>query len=169
MQGYRAPPPSTPLITLLRDRLFALDPESGALRWEKQVSRAVARIAVTDSHVFLVDTMETTTLHMFDIATGQERGSLALDFHVTAVLQTADRLYFAGGGGLIAMTHASGILFRLSSETTKEKQFSESTHEIVGRSGNGQEMFRIRDVKAYPNSASLLALGANIAQIDLRD
>ncbi|MBS2013223.1 MAG: hypothetical protein JST00_10070 [Deltaproteobacteria bacterium] len=49
----------------------------------------------------------------------------------------------------------------------KKSAWNGDTYDVVCRSAGDRELFRLRDVSGGLNNASLLALGANVAQADL--
>lgn len=166
MQGYRQAPPPVSLITYIGGRIVALDPQTGALRWERDIEPSVARIAVTPNVIFLASNETVTTLMMLDAATGADRGSMQLDFSVAAALTTSDRVFFSSRGGLVAFTLDGELVFQIRGEVTMKSSWSGNKYDLVGQDSSKREMFRIKDLVHNASGPSFLAFGAQVAQVD---
>lgn len=168
MQGYRQPPEAVPLLAWIGGRLVAMDPATGALRWEKQLPIPPDRILVAGKNVFLSSYTNAadSTLHFLDLATGAERGALLVGYPVTAAMAVGDLLYFSGGGGMIALTTEGVIQFRVSTVVTKKSAWDGDKHDLVATNAFGSEIWRIHDT-SIGRLASLLAFGEHVAQADI--
>lgn len=168
MQGYRGTPPTLPLLSLVSGRLVAIDPMTGALRWERPMERAVDRVVVAGANAFVVTrAQDDGRVLVIDLASGAELGQVELGFRVMAGLATPDRVYFSGAGGLVCLTHEGGIVFRLARDVTARSAWSGDSFDLVGLDAQNREAWRIRDTTRGFAGGSFLALGPLVAQVDI--
>ncbi|MFO0564448.1 MAG: PQQ-binding-like beta-propeller repeat protein [Polyangiaceae bacterium] len=160
MSQYRDVPPRAALIWATRNELFAVDPESGALRWRADVPDLrrmfrceTALLVVAEKGVWFIDE-----------ASGKTVRQVKLEFVPTAALLAGERLYVAGPEGSIALTVSGERLW----SAKREFKGGFSAQQLYScKDAGGQELWRELIAAAGGRDNPGLMLGDLTAQPDL--
>ena len=166
---YRNSPSAAPLITCLGGYLVALDAESGAELWSHALDRSPGRVVQAGDTLFLAtrgpDMREASRLLIFDARTGALRSETDLGFEVTTAIAHANRVYFGGTGGVVALAAEGAILFRRMREVRVKSAWNGDQHDIVHYDGRGTELGR-KKATGGTNFDGMLVLGDLTSQPD---
>ena len=149
-----------PLVWATQHALFALDPETGELRWRYETSK-LRRIFRLDDRLFV---LTAAGVDCVDVATGHSIGRVPLGFTPTAGVHTGDRLFVAGPDGAAALTTTGEILW--SAKHEHAKGFSLKSFYACAR-GDGTEMWRQECTSPSRYANPGLVLGDQVAQPDI--
>lgn len=106
-------PTAHPLIAVHGTSLRALDPLTGALRWQFDARLPIARFALAHERVYALD--EQCNLHCLAAATGAVVGSVLIDRverFGCALVADRERLYVATNRSVVAVDANGQILWR---------------------------------------------------------
>jgi hypothetical protein len=129
--SYREAPDTVPLIFTVCERILAVDPGSGARRWEHPLPGGAGRLFLVGPTV-VVTVRSTNIARCFDLDSGAPRGAFDLGFRVETGLVRGDQLFLAGADAIACMT-ASGAL---SWGAWREGR------DLVFRNRTGEELWR---------------------------
>ena len=156
----RQPPPSEPLIWATRNTIFAVEPETGALRWRFDIGK-LKRLFRLGSRLFVLTVDGVTCL---DLDNGRMIGALHLPFVPTSGIASGNRLYVAGPDGAAALTDQGGVLWSATQEHATGVSLKQ--HYICTNHA-GQELWRYDVVSAGRYDNPGLVYGNQVAQPDL--
>jgi len=104
MQYRNAAVPTGPVVVTFNGRVFGLEPETGAVRWEHRLEgwRSTARLAITEQHVVIATH---TDVHCFDYQTGEEYWKVKrVHSGAASVLVVNERVVVASNGEVECVT-----------------------------------------------------------------
>ena len=156
----RQAPEDSPLIWATKQAIFAVDPESGALRWRADISE-LSRLFRLGERLFVLTTAGVSCI---DIKSGKPLGAVPLEFQPTAGLATPNRLFVAGPDGAAAVTETGAILWSAKQEF--EKGFT-TKKSYVCKGHDGTELWKQPVVGSSRYDNPGLLLEEQIAQPDL--
>lgn len=166
---HRNSPAPVPLITCLAGYLVALDPERGTELWSHALDRSLGRVLHAGGTLFVATRSpgigHSSNLLAFDARTGALRSDTSLGFQVTAALARADRVYFSGPDGLVALTAEGAILFRHLRELREKSAWNGDQYDVVTFDGRGVELAR-KPERPEPIRDGMLVLGELSSQPD---
>ena len=144
MENYRQAPAALPFVTTVRGHLMAVDVETGALRWQRPLV-TITRIVLVGPRVFVAVSREQIVL-VLDRVTGNELGTVKLDFSPESMLLIGDRLVVSGYEACLAMTLEGRVLYRIGVQIAvpSKKLFENHQRDIVGFDATGREAWRFR-------------------------
>lgn len=160
MPEYREAPAGEPLIWATKRAVFAIDPESGALRWRAETS-VLRRIFRLGDRLFVLTIEGVVCLQMRD---GRSLGVVPLSFVPTAGIASGNRLFVAGPGGAAALTDTGAVLWSAKQEFAEGfslQQFYECT------SHDGRRLWREQSSGAGRYDNPGLLYEQEVAQPDL--
>lgn len=154
--SYRSAPTSLPLVFNVRDRVVAVDPDSGELRWQRRIPGGAGRLFLV-GETLVVTGRSTNIAHCFDVEGGEPQGELDLGFCAEAGLVREDRLFLAGRDAIACITVSGALLWGAWIEGG----------DLVCRNRAAEELWRLDAAKmsVLPTDPGLL-LGELAAQPD---
>jgi hypothetical protein len=154
--SYRDAPPSLPLIFTVRERVLAVDAESGALRWEQPLPGGAGRLFLV-GETLIVTGRSTTIAHCFDVDGGAPQAKLDLGFRAETGLVRGDRLFLAGDDAIACITASGALAWGAWLEG----------RDLVFRNREGEELWRMTGARLGDTSINPgLLLGDQTAQPD---
>lgn len=105
-----------PLIWATKQAIFALDADTGTLRWRRNVSLA-RRLFRLGARLFV---LTGDGIISIAVSSGQLHGAVALDFVPTAGLATAEHLFVSGPQGAAALGPTGVVLWSIARESARE-------------------------------------------------
>jgi hypothetical protein len=134
--SYREAPTSLPLIFTVRERVVAIDPESGALRWEQPLPGGAGRLFLV-GETLVVTARSTNIAHCFDLDSGVPRGHFDLGFRAETGLVRGDQLFLAGADAIACITASGALAWGAWVEG----------RDLVFRNRAGEELWRMNGAK----------------------
>lgn len=110
-----------PLIWSTQRAIFAVDPETGALRWRAHIA-GVRRLFRLHERLFVLNAQGVSCL---DAGSGEPLGTIELGFVPTTGLASREQLFFAGPTGAAALSPSGQVLWSVKEEAhmTSERHF----------------------------------------------
>jgi hypothetical protein len=167
----RTGPATTPLVLTMRSTLVALDPESGAHRWNLRLPMQVRRAFPVEGALLLVLAEPGTkgAIALVELASGMVIRRIELDFDPSgAALRDGDRLFVASESGVVCVTTDCQLVWSGGIKAVQRGLFgADSVLAIQGP--DGKERAQVV-VGAETNSGNAgIVLRDLVSQPDLRD
>jgi outer membrane protein assembly factor BamB len=162
---YREAPAPTPLITYLDGRIVALHPETGALLWNQVLEHVPQRVVVAEPSVFVAPRGGSTLVSIFDLHTGEPRGTVDAGFGISTALAQAGNVYFGGSRGLLGLRADGTVLFCATTELMQASAWHGDKNDLVMKDAAGRELWRLLTAR-FSNADGMLILGDATAQTD---
>lgn len=165
---------STPLLLLNRRTLLAMDPITGVARWQVPLEDLPTRFFVTDETVLVATASAIDTdklpgaIVAFTLAGGVLLGKVQLPFAVTAGLVHEGHLFLAGRRGAACLTARGEVRWIASPDRGQVLPGVTVDGALVARDASGKELWRVDRQDASAEARPGLAIGALVAQPDLK-
>lgn len=133
MSTYRETPAAEPLLLTIGQMLLAIEPGTGALRWQLRLPVSVRRMFRIEHRVFLVGDKRVLTV---DTATGKSVGGTELDFTPSTGLVHESRLFLAGPSAVVCLDLDCRILWGALQPAMAETWSFDFALRCTGEDGN---------------------------------
>ncbi|MBX7191578.1 MAG: PQQ-like beta-propeller repeat protein [Sandaracinaceae bacterium] len=165
---------TTPLVLLNRRTLLALEPLTGVLRWQVPLEDLPTRLFVTDHVAFVAvasasgDPDHPGSVTAVSLASGAVLGTVPLPFGPSAGLVHEGHLYLAGRRGAACLTEQGTVRWVAENERAGGLAGVHVDGDLVAHDASGRELWRVDRRETSAEARPGLAIGAQVAQPDLR-
>lgn len=167
----RTGPFASPLVLTLRSTLVALDPETGAHRWNLRLPMQVRRAFPLEGALLLVLAEPGTrgAIALVELASGMVIRRIELDFDPSgAALRDGDRLYVASESGVVCVTTDCQLVWSGGIRAVQRGLFgADSVLAIQGADGKERAQVVVGSETSSGNAG--IVLRELVSQPDLRD
>jgi hypothetical protein len=167
----RTGPPASPLVLTLRSTLVALDPETGAHRWNLRLPMQVRRAFPVERALLLVlaEPGVKGAIALVELASGMVLRRIELDFDPSgAALRDGDRLYVASENGVVCVTTDCQLVWAGGIRAVQRGLFgADSVLAILGPDGKERSQVVVGNETSSGNAG--IVLRYLVSQPDLRD
>lgn len=167
----RLGPASSPLVLTLRSTLIALDPDTGAHRWNVRLPMQVRRAFPLEKAILLVlaEPGVRGAIVLVELATGMVLRRVELDFDPSgAALRDGDRLVVASENGVACVTTDCQLVWSGAIASVQRGLFgADNMLVIAGADGRERAQIIVGDETSSGNAG--LVLRELVSQPDLRD
>ncbi|MBX7192823.1 MAG: PQQ-like beta-propeller repeat protein [Sandaracinaceae bacterium] len=167
----RQSPDPTPLVLTLRSTLVALDPESGAHRWNLRLPMQVRRVFPLEKAllVVLAQAGESGAIALVELSSGMVLRRIELPFDPSgAALRDGDRLFVASEHGVVCVTTDCQLVWSGSIRAVQRGLFG-ADNMLVVTGPDGRERAQVQVGNESSSGNAGLALRDLVCQPDLRD
>lgn len=167
----RLGPASSPLVLTLRSTLIALDPETGAHRWNVRLPMQVRRAFPLEKAVLLVlaEPGVRGAIVLVELASGMVLRRVELDFDPSgAALRDGDRLVVASESGVACVTTDCQLVWSGGIRAVQRGLFG-ADNMLVVTGADGHERAQIVVGEETSSGNAGLVLRELVSQPDLRD
>ncbi|MFN7701543.1 MAG: PQQ-binding-like beta-propeller repeat protein [Deltaproteobacteria bacterium] len=162
---------ASPLVLTLRSTLVALDPETGAHRWNVRLPMQVRRVFPVEGGLLLVlaEPGVRGAIALVELSGGMVLRRIELDFDPSgAALEEGGRLFVASESGVACVTKDCQLVWSGGIRAVQRGLFgAESVLVIGGPDGKERAQIAVGDQTHSGNAG--LVLRALVSQPDLRD
>jgi len=162
MNQFREPPPTSPLIMCLGATIIAVDPETGAYRWERKLDNGANKVLVSGSRMFLCTDRSVVCC---ELDSGHLIGRVDLPYLIRTALLRGDRLYVAGAEGASCLTSDGFLLWEV--KVAADQRLFKGKWVFTANDHNGAELWSVRGDQWVDRSAIGLVLDGQVAQPDV--